>query len=115
MAVSDLDVRASYVGNGANLTFAINFAYQSSSQVKVYVNTVLQTPVTNYNIVGGNVVFVSAPAAAAVVLVQRETPLTQDLDLVNTGTYNSEGIETQLDRLVMMIQELEKRVEDLEA
>lgn len=114
MALADLDTQASYTGDGSTDTFAINFDYQDEGQVKVYVDDVLQVDPTDYSISGSNVVFVTAPASSAAIVIKRVTALVQDLELPDTGTYRSSQIEEKLDRIVMMIQELEKRIDDLE-
>lgn len=118
MSLSNLLVESEYTGDASTTTFAITFALKTNSQIKVTVGGTLQTLGVNYSLTGSPataVVFGSAPAAAAAIRIYRDTPLTQSLNLVSNGTFAEEDVESRFDLLVMMIQELEARVEELEA
>jgi len=120
MSVSNLVVKQTYSGNGSNLTFAIPFdvLYDSDLETQVYIRDTSGTPVTqtlktltsHYTIVGSNVVFVTAPSATDRVVIARSLTLEQALDLQNNADFVPETLETHLDRIVGMIQQLDERI-----
>jgi hypothetical protein len=59
---------------------------------------------------GGNVVFGSAPASGVTVVIIREQPLTQGLDLVPNDPFPAESLEEALDKLVFMTQKHEEEL-----
>lgn len=126
MAISDLDVYAKYTANGVSTTFGIAHAITSGNtatpenEVEVYVadetsledvTETLQVHVTDYTIVGANVVFVSAPANGMKVYVGRKIVFEQTVDLVDNGPYPAESTEAALDRAIAMIQYLAREIE----
>jgi hypothetical protein len=123
MSLSNTVVAQTYNGNGSLDTFAIPFTYFDSTQVKVYLidtttnpdTETLQTITSDYTIVGSNVVMVTPPSATEQLRVERVTPLTQIIDYITNGPFPAESHEQGLDRIVMMIQELDRRITALEA
>lgn len=111
MSLSDLDVEQSYTGNGSNQDFAINFSYQLAAQVKVSLDGVDQP--SGWSIVSTNVHFSVAPTTGVVVRVYRSTPLTQTLNLIDSGSFLQEDLEAALDRIVMQIQEVKNALDNL--
>jgi hypothetical protein len=125
MSVSNQVVKQLYSGDGSNKTFAIPFAFisrQAINQVKVYLvdtlgKTTLQTTPTNYVFSpdetdpavltpAANIVFVTAPTNTQKVLVCRNLSLQQVMDFINTVYYQPEDHEEGMDRLLLMIQQL---------
>jgi microcystin-dependent protein len=125
MGVSNLTVSARYTPNGVTDTFAIPFAFIAgqTTVIKVYeINTstgvrTLKTLTTHYTLSPSgdsptNVIYVTAPAASVgKVSIEREVPLTQALDYINTGRFVAESHENAMDKLTMAIQELEDRLD----
>ncbi len=124
MALTDLDVRELFNCNGVTTTFAIPFPYPgsptalTSSNVKVYLKDTsvdpatetLQTYTTHYTIVGTNVVMVSAPASTKKLLILRVMAKTQTVDYSTSGVFPADTHELGLDKLVMMVQELQEMI-----
>lgn len=122
MAFTNEAVKASYQGNGSNDTFAIpgQAIVSINSETKVYTRDesddpptpALQVEGSDYNIVGTNVVFESGsiPSADEKVVVIRQLPLTQVLDLIGNGAFNADNVELALDRVVAMIQQLNEKL-----
>lgn len=121
--LSDLDVKSLTSGNGSNKNFTIPFAQIESNpdHIKVYlvdasnVET-LQTKTTHYTLSPNEVnpttvVFVTAPTSSQRVMIYRDVPFTQVLNAINTGPFQQEDYETQLDLIVMMIQQLDERLD----
>lgn len=133
MALSNLLVRALYQGDGTTDTFAIPFdpIVDDSVETKVYIRdeTVADSITETLQVEGEfqdyvlanapsasefhtDVVFNagSIPTATQKVLVIRELPLTQVLDLIKSGNFNPETLEETLDRIVAMVQQLNERL-----
>lgn len=116
MALSDLDVKAVYQGNGSTDTFAIPFTKKEDSQVVVIVRdesdaaNPTETVSAAYTISGSNVVMTTAPAATDKLIVMRESALTQTQEYQNAGHFDIESFEDRLDRVTMMIQELDEAI-----
>jgi hypothetical protein len=123
MALSDLDVKQVYGGDGASTTFAVPFAFDSTdtSTVKVYLRDESVDPATetlqtegggnDYTISGTNVVMATAPAATEKLIVIRVTPLTQEFNPVTTARVDLEALEAEMDKIVEMVQELDDRLD----
>ncbi len=54
---------------------------------------------------GGNITFVTAPTATQTVVILREQPLTQGLDLVPNDPFPAESLEESFDKLTFMVQQ----------
>lgn len=118
MTLSTTSSRIAYAADGASTTFAFSFKIWAASNLKVYLrnNTTLvdtlQTLNSDYSVDivtypnTGNVVFTPAPASGHTVVIVREMPLTQDLDLIASGSFAAENVEVQLDKLAAEIQTL---------
>ncbi len=116
MTVSSSTNRASYSGNGSTTVFAYGFKIFDQDDLTVILRAAdgtetTQTITTHYtvsgvgSVSGGNVTFGTAPASGVTVVILREQPLTQGLDLVANDPFPSASFEDQLDKLTFMIQQ----------
>jgi cytoskeletal protein CcmA (bactofilin family) len=116
MTVSSSTNRASFSGNGSTTVFAYNFKIFDQDDLTVILRSstgveTTQTITTHYTVSGvgsasgGNVTFGSAPASGVTVVILREQPLTQGLDLVANDPFPSASFEDQLDKLTFMVQQ----------
>lgn len=122
MTLSTTSSRISHAANGATTSFAFAFKIWAASNLKVYLrnNTTLvdslQTLGSDYSVDAvsypntGNVVFGAAPASGQTVVIVRDMPLTQDLDLIASGAFAAENVEVQLDKLAAEIQTLRELI-----
>ncbi|MFM9863664.1 MAG: hypothetical protein ACKVRO_08655 [Micropepsaceae bacterium] len=122
MTLSTTAARVSHGGNGTTVTFPFAFKIWAPANLKVYVRNnatladTLQTLNADYTIdivtypATGNVVFAFAPPAAHTVVILRDMPLTQELDLIASGTFAAENVEQQLDKLTAEIQTLRELI-----
>lgn len=112
------------VPNGSTTVFAYNFKIFAKTDLQVFLRTIagveeLQTVDTNYTVAGigdetgGSITFVTAPDNAAhdAILIRRKVPRTQTLTMIEGGDLPSKSTEERLDRAIMMIQELEERLD----
>jgi len=121
MTVSSSTNKVSYSGNGSLTTFAYSFKIFDQDDLTVILRAAdgtetTQTITTHYTVTGvgvasgGNVVFGSAPASGVTVVIIREQPLTQGLDLVPNDPFPAESLEEALDKLVFMSQKHEEEL-----
>lgn len=118
MTVSTSTSTASYAANGSTTTFAYPFRIFADGDLVVILRnnaTAIETvqvlnsayTVTGAgNNAGGNVVFGTAPAAGNTVFIRRELPLTQEVDYVANDPFPAETHEQALDKLTMLVQEV---------
>jgi hypothetical protein len=116
MTISTTINRKEYTGNGVNDTFPYTFWISVDGDLKVYVDSVLQTITTHYTVTnageptGGNVVFTAGniPVNNASVVIWRDVPKTQSTDYVGGEKFSAETHhETALDRLTVITQQLQ--------
>lgn len=126
MTLSTTTTRVAYAGNGATLAFAIPFKIWAPSDLKVSLRDnatqadTAQTLSSHYTLSvpaypgTGNVVFVTAPPATKTIVIERQVPETQDLDLAASGSFAAENVETQLDKIVAQVQQMRRALTDLQ-
>lgn len=131
MTVANLVTEQTYEGDGSTVNFAVPFAFLDNTHIKVYLideNTVdastksglaetLQVVTTNYTFDADPATQVQmnvAPTATEKLRVERQTPLTQATDLAS-GVDGEESTETSLDKLTLIVQELDARLDVEEA
>jgi hypothetical protein len=124
MTLSTTTSRIAHAANGATTWFAYPFKIWAASDLKVSLRdnaTLDDTPqalVSDYTLNvasypgAGSVVFITPPPATKTVVIEREVPETQDLDLVASGSFAAENVETQLDKIVAQVQQLRRQIND---
>lgn len=118
MTVGNNINRAYFVGDNSTTSFAFAFSVVSSSELKVYVDDVLQTITTNYTVSdsfpindsGSSVVFGTAPATNAVVAIIRDSSALQSQNFSDLTNFSQSAIESALDVAFRKIQELETKL-----
>lgn len=112
-----------YTVTAGVLEYAVPFALYGTGNVNVYWaaagDTETQTklaPGTDYSVTvfrdmtGGKVTLADGKVpAGATLAIESAVPLTQELDLSNTATVDTEATEGQLDRMVQMIQQFSEQ------
>ena len=120
MTVASTTNKHSYNGNASQAAFAYTFKIFADADIKVFVGTALKTLNTHYTLSGvgatsgGNVTFTSGniPAAGTGnVTLLRTLALTQGVDLINYGKFDAEVVESQYDKLTMMVQQLQEQAD----
>lgn len=100
-----------YTANGSVTDFAYPFQVLNEADLKVYIDAVEVTGgFTNDgvgNAAGGNVIFEIAPLENSVVRLIRTTSISRITDYVEGGAIPAATIDTDFDRAVMMVQELD--------
>ena len=123
MTVSSTTNRKEYTGDGATVTFATSpvvfFDEGDLTVYKVVTATgaaTLQTLTTDYTVSGGSgstgtVTMVVAPTSAQTLVIVRELDLVQEVDFVNNEATDAEVSEDALDKLTLMAQQLDAKID----
>ena len=115
MTVSVKRNKVQYTGDNSTTGFSVTFPYTESSQVKVFLGGTLQTITTHYTLTSpgatGTVTFGTAPGSGVIVSLIRETDYLQAVDYVNNDALDAETLEKAFDKLTMMCQQLDNKIE----
>jgi len=111
MTVSSNANKAVHTGNGVITQFAYIYRMDNDSDMSVYLDEVHQpsgyTVNRDVSDVGGTVDFNTPPATGALVSLVRSIPVTQETDYVEYDAFPAESHEDALDKLTMIIQDLQ--------
>lgn len=122
---STTNIAGPYTGNAVTTEFQFAFLLKAAAHLKVYrrltltSDLVLLALTTDYtlkansldNNSGGAIIMNSAPAIGTTILLVREVPLLQETSLTNQGPWYPEVHENAFDLFVMMIQQLDEKIE----
>ena len=112
MTISTTTNKISYTGNGIAVEFAIPFPFLDASHLKVWqLSDNVQKQRTDWTERNGNLVFKTAPASGAKILIMREIPLTQETDYRENEILPAETLERNFDRLTMQVQQLYEKIQ----
>lgn len=113
MSLTNTNTRNDFTtANATTTVFAYTFKILDQTHILVYVAGVLKTLGTDYTVsgvgvsTGGNVTLTAAPASGVAVALVRSVPYTQPTTLPTTGPLQPSSIETALDRMTMLIQQV---------
>lgn len=116
MTISTTTRRKNQTADGIQTVFAYDFLVLDETHIEVYLDGDETTPLTGYTVtgvgseVGGTVVFSPDPPAAGTLTIARVVPRTQTYDYIVRGRFPSDTHERLADLLVMMVQEVEDKV-----
>jgi len=113
LTVGDITPRAQYTATANQTTFAYAFPIFVNTDLKVYIGSTLKTLTSHYTVTGagnssgGNVVLGSGASAGDIVTIYRDLPVARSSDYQTGGTFRAETLNDDLDKLAMMIQQVE--------
>ena len=116
LTVGDITPRAQYTATASQTTFAYAFPIFVDSDLKVYIGSTLKTLTTHYTVTGagttagGNVVLGTGASVGDIVTIYRDLPISRTSDYATGGTFRAETLNDDLDKVVMMSQQLEDQV-----
>lgn len=117
MTISSTTNRWEYTGDNSTDTFAYNNKIFVDSDLKVYLDAVLQTLDTDYTVSGegteggGNVVFTTPPGSGVEIIIVRDVPNTQGTDLPPGGPFPASAVEDEFDKRAIIDQQLQEEVD----
>ena len=123
MTVSSALNRISFAGNGSTTAFATSpVVFFDAADLDVYVVVdstgvaTLKTITTHYTVTGGDgstgtVTMLTAPVSGETLLIVRTMDATQVADFVQNDPSDAEVAEDALDKLTMLVQQLDERLD----
>lgn len=111
MAILNNVTRIAYAANGVLATFAYPFEIFADDEVRVYINSTLQTLTTHYTVTGvggdngGNVVFVTPPTNGTTVTLIRRVNRERVTEYQPNSKIDADTLNTDIDRVWAVIQE----------
>ena len=114
--------RVAYVGNGVTQVFPVSYNFFVGSDLRVtLVDTTtgietVQVITTNYTVTGGggdngSITMLVAPPTGTTLVIERDIPYTQEIDLEPNDPFPAEVTEEGFDRSVMLAQQNLDKVE----
>jgi hypothetical protein len=124
MSVSNTSTRVKYTCNGATVNFSFAFRILKTEDLKVVLRTVadgtevLLEETTDYSVYalnndfsgGGVVTTVATYSADYELCLYREQAATQETDYTDGSAFPADSHETALDKLTMLVQELQEKL-----
>ena len=125
MTISSATNKVSTPGNGGTTVFPYAFPITADTDLKVIIRTTstgAETPpktlTTHYTVSGagsasgGNVTFTSGniPISGETVVIIRDVPATQGLDLVENDSFSAESLEDSIDRVTMLSSDIKEEL-----
>jgi hypothetical protein len=117
MTVSSSVNKVTYSGNSATLIFPVNYYFLENSHLQVVLvsNNIetVQTITSQYTVTGagnpagGSVTMLTPPATGTQLIIVRNVPATQETDYLANDPFPAESHERALDKLTMLVQQVE--------
>jgi hypothetical protein len=113
LTVGDLTPRDQYTATNLQTVFTYSFPIFNNSDLKVYIGSTEQTLTTDYTVSGagtsngGEVTLVTGATTGDIVTVYRDLPVERTTDYATGGALLAENLNDDLDKLAMMIQQVE--------
>jgi len=119
MTISTTTIKNSYSGDGSTTVFNYTFKITDQDDIEVITRTSagtesVKTITTDYTVSGvgdaggGSVTFTTAPVSGLTVILRRDTPQTQGLDLIENDPLPANSLEDAFDKLTSITQELQE-------
>jgi hypothetical protein len=114
--VLDNTPRVQYVAATSQVDFDYPFAIFQDADLVVDVDGVTKTLTTDYTVTGegedtgGTVTFLVAPGNGAIVTIYRDIAIERTSDFQQSGPWSSTTTNDELDRITMILQQLESRI-----
>lgn len=114
--VTDIAPRNQYTASAAQSSFDYSFPIFADADIVVDIDGVVQTLTTHYTVsgegndTGGTVTLVTPATGGEIVTIYRDTAITRTTDFQQNGPFSSTSFNDQLDKITLILQELENRI-----
>lgn len=106
MAVPEQTPYIERTGNGVTTSFSLGFQCESKDHLIVLVDEI-EPPIATWSLIGGNVVFTTAPAAGKKITAQRNTPFSRNVDYQSyNNSFRPPAVNKDFDWIWWKLQEL---------
>lgn len=121
MTLTNEEYRNDYDGTGSTTVFPIDFKFLANAEILVVLTDAADAEDTlildtDYTVTGagdaagGDATLAVAPAVGETLTIVRNMPITQSHDYVEHDNFPAESHETALDRLTMLVQQLQEEI-----
>ncbi|MEQ0924087.1 hypothetical protein ABLT40_09840 [Acinetobacter schindleri] len=105
MSVPEQTPYKEYTGNGVTKNFALEFTCDLKQELKVFIDNV-EPESSTWSLVGGSVVFTTAPSSGLKIVLKRATKLERTTNYSSTNnSFRPESINNDLDRVWYALQD----------
>ena len=120
ITISDTEPRVQYTATSGQTTFAVNFEFFTTADIKVYNGTTLLTynaspssasqySVTGAGVSGGGSITLGGGATLNdVITISRDLAVARSTDFPTSGAFQIDSLNTELDKVIAMIQQVER-------
>lgn len=114
--IDSTDPRIAYTATAGQTVFDVPFSFFDEADLRVYVNGTLKTLRTDYvtsgagETGGGTITFTSGRALNDIVIITRVLDIARTTDFPNSGPLSTSSLNTELDRIVAMLQQIETSI-----
>ncbi len=116
LIIDDRRPRIGYVADGATQSFTFPFPVLAAEDLRIAIDGESEVPAHTVSGVGdqagGSVTFAAAPAADAQIVIWRAMPIERTANFSQAGELRAAALNGELNRLVMMLQEISARADD---
>ena len=106
MAVPEQTPYIEHTGNGVTTSFALKFQCESKDHLIVLIDDI-EPPIATWSLIGGDVVFTTAPAAGKKITLQRNTPFSRNVDYQSyNNSFRPPAVNKDFDWIWWKLQEL---------
>lgn len=116
LVINDISPRIQYTAGTGQTTFPYPFPIFEDTDMVVDIDGDIKVLTTDYTVTnagdsaGGDVVLVTAASGGEIVTIYRDVPVERTTDFQQNGQYRSSVINLELDRIVAMIQQIERDI-----
>jgi hypothetical protein len=116
ISVGDITPKNQYTASANQTVFAYSFPIFADADIKVYIGSTLKTLTTHYTVSGagtdngGNVTLGSGASSGDIVTIYRDMAISRTSDYQANGDLLAETLNDDLDKVVMMAQQVEDQV-----
>lgn len=123
MTISNEVYRHDYAGNDSTVLFAIGFYFLLDAHIKAILYNLVTdvetelTLTTHYtltgagNVNGGELTMLTAPTSNEILTILRDVDLKQEENYIEGESFPAEDHETALDKLTMIVQQVQEQVD----
>lgn len=114
--INDVEPHVQYTAGAGNTIFTIPFEFFDNADIVATVDGVAQVLVTDYTLAGagttggGTLTFGTPLSGGEVVTIYRDVPVARLTDYQNNGDLRAASFNTDLDRIVAMVQQQERDI-----
>jgi len=112
ISIADNNPRIAYTATASQTAFTVPFEFFDNSDLNVYINETLKTITTHYTVSGGSgstgtVTLTSGATVNDKVVITRDVTLQRTTDFPSSGPFQVASLNTELDKIIAMIADLE--------